>query len=116
MQPLQGSFAIARLEGGDVDQGNNFRVIAGLCDHRATPGVSYQDDRSILFVEHHFGCRHVIFQRSKGILNDSDTIAFFREGGVKRLVARAIGKSAVYKNNIFYGLRLRISVHTSEDR
>ncbi len=47
-----GTFAAVGGEGGDIDQPDHIRLVAGLGDHRAAIGVSDQQDRPLLLRDH----------------------------------------------------------------
>ena len=53
----------------DIDEGRDFWIDAGLGHDHAAEGMSYQDGRTILAVEHALGLRHRILQCRQRVLH-----------------------------------------------
>ncbi len=100
VEHLLDRLAAVELEGRDVDQARDLRVVARLRDHDAAVRMADEHDGAVLRVDHGPGHRHVVGQRVRRVLHDGDVVALRLEQLVHGLPAAAVDEAAVHEDDV----------------
>src|SRR5215813_14411126 len=87
---------------GDVHQSGDLWVVSYFADHSASPGMTNEDDWTILQGDHPTSCIDVVRQRRQRVLHgDNMKPTRFKDWNDLR-PARAVCKSAVHEHDVLH--------------